>query len=236
MLEKLLGLERGLFLTLNNWHTAFLDNALWLCTSLYVWLPFVVFFLIALIYGKPMKEWLPILAFMIIMGLIGHLFVAGFFKPFFMRLRPIFHPDFMNDITTYGSYTGGGLYGFISGHSTFVFALATFTSLVFRYSPYTIIAFVWAAIIAYSRIYFGVHFLSDIAGGLLVGIFNGIVVYGVYQWYVTKFVYKDKSKSGSKLITIDIYSQRWKQIVTGALACYMAMFFIFGGQIVSMFA
>lgn len=231
MLEQLLSLERDFFLMLNNFHSVFLDNALWLYTGMYVWIPFVVFFFVALIYGKPKREWAPILVAMIAVVLIGHLFVAGFFKPYFARLRPVFHPDFMNDIKTIGTYTGGGLYGFISGHSTFAFGIAMFTSLLFRYKPYTVVVFLWALIMVYSRIYFGVHFLSDVVAGTIMGLIIGTGVYYLYELYLEKVLYKAQE---IVVVPKDLYSPYRKRLITYTLVGYVLFFALFSRQIVEL--
>lgn len=229
MLEQLLSFERDLFLMLNNFQSAFLDNALWLYTGMVVWIPFVIFFLVALTYGKPRKEWGPILIALVTVVLIGHLFVAGIFKPYFARLRPVFHPDFINDVKTIGTYTGGGLYGFISGHSTFAFGFAMFTSLLFRYKPYSIVVFLWALIMVYSRIYFGVHFLSDVVAGTLMGLIIGTGVYYLYELYIEKVLYKDQE---GITVAADLYSSYRKRLITYTFIGYIAFFTLFSKQIV----
>lgn len=225
MLEQILSFERELFLTINNFHTAFLDHALWLFTGMWVWIPVVFFFFATLIYGKSVKEWGPVLVALLAVVLLGHLFVAGIFKPAFARLRPVFHPDFMHDIKTMGDYTGGGLYGFISGHATFSFGFAMFTSLLFRYKPYTVVVFLWAVVMIYSRVYFGVHFLSDVAAGTLMGIINGIGVYYLYTLYINR-------KHDKTMLPGGLYSPCRKRVITGVLAGYIILFVLLGKQIV----
>jgi undecaprenyl-diphosphatase len=41
--------------------------------------------------------------------------------------------------------------------------------------------FVWASLVAYSRVYLGVHFPGDILTGALIGIFSGYVVHFVLK-------------------------------------------------------
>ena len=50
------------------------------------------------------------------------------------------------------------------------FSIALFTSVLFRRRWYAIAIFVWAALLAYSRIYLGVHYPMDILFGLLLGL------------------------------------------------------------------
>ena len=74
----------------------------------------------------------------------------------------------------------GGQYGFISSHATNVFGLATFVWLIIRnnYKYWFWILFIgYASLIAYSRVYLGVHYPSDVAVGALVGIAIGAIFY-----------------------------------------------------------
>jgi undecaprenyl-diphosphatase len=70
----------------------------------------------------------------------------------------------------------GGLYGFFSGHSSNSFALAIFFITFFK-SIYPAMRWLvlWAAIVAYSRVYVGVHYPIDILCGALFGSAIGLV-------------------------------------------------------------
>jgi undecaprenyl-diphosphatase len=62
-----------------------------------------------------------------------------------------------------------------------LFLLFDKKSIVFRYS-----FFLWAALTAYSRMYLGVHYPSDIFVGTLVGLFWGYIVYLLIQYTFKK--------------------------------------------------
>lgn len=62
---------------------------------------------------------------------------------------------------------------FYSNHTTNMFNFATYTSVFFP--QLKIPLFVFAGLIAYSRIYNGVHYPSDVLAGGLMGIFWGFV-------------------------------------------------------------
>jgi len=72
----------------------------------------------------------------------------------------------------------GGSFGFYSSHASNVFAIAIFViSLYKRHCPslYLGIA-LWAVLIAYSRVYLGVHYPGDVIAGAIAGSILGWVV------------------------------------------------------------
>lgn len=76
----------------------------------------------------------------------------------------------------------GGGFSFPSGHTTVAFATAT--SLSLAYPKWYVVApsFAYAGAVAYSRMYLGVHFPSDLLGGMLVGIGTSVLVFQVGKW------------------------------------------------------
>jgi membrane-associated phospholipid phosphatase len=79
------------------------------------------------------------------------------------RERPyVSYTDISNRVET-------GPYSFPSGHTSSAFATATALSLA--YPKWYVIApsFLWAGGVAWSRMYLGVHFPSDIFGGIVIG-------------------------------------------------------------------
>jgi len=201
MLEKILDYERVLFLQLNSIHSPFGDQFMWLYSGTVGWIPLVVCFIILLFYANRTrwKEVLLIVVAIAVTILMSDQFASGLCKPFFARYRPTFHPDFMNDVMTVFDYRGGR-YGFISSHAANGFGFATVTSLIFRKKIYTVSLFLWATVSAYSRIYLGVHFISDIIPGILAGLFFGWTGYQLFALVHKKifchlFVEKDDAPS-----------------------------------------
>lgn len=68
-------------------------------------------------------------------------------------------------------------YSFPSGHSSLATSIATIFSL--RYpTPWVYVpAFTWAALAGYSRIYYGLHYPSDVLAGTAIGVAAGIFVH-----------------------------------------------------------
>ena len=182
MLEKILDYEHDLFLLLNSLQSPFGDQFMWLFSGKIAWMPLVVFFIVIIFY-KNRSRWKEILLIFVAVAIAITLcdqFASGFCKPIFARFRPTFHPDFMDEVNTVFGYRGGR-YGFISSHAANAFGFATLTSLIFKNRFYSVMLLIWATVTSYSRIYLGVHFISDIVPGIIAGIFFGWAVYKAFN-------------------------------------------------------
>jgi undecaprenyl-diphosphatase len=177
--EKILPYEKNLFLWLNGHHTEYWDNFMLLYSGKAVWIPLAVAALFLLVYKTKWKEVVLILICAALIGLLCDYISATVIKPYFERLRPGHHPDFAHLVETVRGYRGGR-YGFISNHAANGFGIAVFTSLLFRNKYYTLVILLWALTTAYSRIYLGMHFISDVAGGAIWGTAAGLLVYYIY--------------------------------------------------------
>ena len=189
MLENILDYERDLFLQLNHLQSPFGDQFMWLFSGKIAWIPVSVLFIIILLY-KNRSRWKEILLIFAAIALTITLcdqFASGFCKPFFMRFRPTYHPDFMDEVSTIFGYRGGK-YGFISSHAANAFGFAILTSLILKYRFYSVMIYIWATVNSYSRIYLGVHFISDIVAGIIAGLILGLITYKIYQFAKRKIV------------------------------------------------
>ncbi len=179
--EALLPLERDLFFMLNGSDSLFLDNLMWTLSGRLVWIPLFLFIVFLFFYKTHWKEGLLVTLFFILLFAVSDQVSSSFFKPFFERFRPTHHPDFMELVDTVNGYRGGR-FGFISSHATNSFGLAVFLSLLFRYRWLTVGALCWALLNSYTRIYLGVHFISDIVAGMIVGTLIAFLLFWLYQF------------------------------------------------------
>ena len=179
MLERLLVWERDAFFWLNGSDSAFWDRFMWIYSGKVVWLPLAVFIVVLLCYRKNWKESLLVLLMIALTITVCDQFASHVCKPIFTRFRPTHHPDFMDQVKVVFDYRGGK-YGFISSHAANAFGFATLLALLFRDKFFGWTIFFWATLTAYSRIYLGVHFISDIIPGALSGSLFGYLVYRLY--------------------------------------------------------
>lgn len=175
-IENLIPLERDLFFLLNGSDSSFLDDWMWTVSGRFVWIPLFLAILFLFFYRTPRKQALLVTLFFILVFVLSDQLSSGFCKPFFERFRPTHHPDFKELVDIVNGYRGGR-YGFISGHATNSFGLAVFLSLLFRHRGVTLAALSWALLNSYTRIYLGVHFISDIVAGMLAGSLLAFLLY-----------------------------------------------------------
>jgi undecaprenyl-diphosphatase len=155
---------------------------------------------------------------------------SGFFKPFFHRLRPTHHPLFCNEVDTVLNYRGG-LYGFISGHAANSFGFAVFSALLLKNRVYTWTVLIFAFINAYSRIYLGLHFISDVVVGMLVGAIIGYIVYKIYKFSRQK-IFKLSVRESKKTI----YFSQEISLLCLVYAIMVAIILIFNNQLFNLFS
>ena len=220
-IEGLLPLERDLFFALNGSESVILDNIMWTLSGRFVWIPLFLFIIFILFYKTPLKLGLLVTFILILVFVASDQVSSSLFKPLFERFRPTHHPDFMNQVDIINGYRGGR-FGFISGHATNSFGLAAFLSLSFKYRWFTIISLFWATLNSYTRIYLGVHFISDIVAGIIVGTFLSIIFYSVLilaKKPLLKSTYEIRNKA--------IYSSNNDKILSIFILIYIIMLVCF---------
>ncbi len=71
---------------------------------------------------------------------------------------------------------------FPSGHTSEAFAAATSFALI-NHKWYVVVpAYTWAGLVAYSRLYLGVHFPIDVLAGIIVGTGSAWISYKLNKW------------------------------------------------------
>ena len=114
-------------------------------------------------------------------------------QTFFERFRPSHNPELENLVHILREYRGGK-YGFISSHASTTFSIAFFVFLALK--RFTKINWVkvlrygflfWAVLVAYSRVYLGVHYVGDILAGATAGILIAWFVFWIYTLLEKRF-------------------------------------------------
>lgn len=226
MLELLLEWERSLFFMLNGSEYSVLDYFFYIISYKWTWIPFYLTFVLIFIYRKHWQEIVCLIGAITLLVLLCDQISSGFFKPFFERYRPTHHPNFAEEVQTVFGYKGGR-YGFISSHAANAFGFFIFMSKVFRNRILTGILLTFALLNGYSRIYLGVHFISDVVAGAVVGICIGYFVYWLY-----KMARKRWLKLSSEHLHTSLFSQHQSYLATYTFLLTIVGVLLFDNQIV----
>ncbi len=173
ILNLLKSWDKELFLYLNGMHSPLWDYSMTLFTLTTTWLIFYGIILIIIVKKYDRKSLLIFISLALLI-LFADQF-AGLLKHTIQRLRPSNDPSISQ--LTHLFFKKGGEFGFVSAHAANTFAFAIFSLLLFRNNRYTLFILPWAALIAYSRVYLGVHYPGDIVGGAILGTIIGILIY-----------------------------------------------------------
>lgn len=79
-----------------------------------------------------------------------------------------------------------GPYSFPSGHTSCAFASATALTLSTKKWYVAVPSYIYACGVGYSRMRLGVHFPTDILGGMVIGIGSSLLVWQVDKWIQKK--------------------------------------------------
>jgi undecaprenyl-diphosphatase len=78
--------------------------------------------------------------------------------------------------------TNVGSLSFPSGHTTVAFACATALTLSTKQWQVAVPAYAYAGLVGYSRMRLGVHYPSDVLGGMIIGIGSGLLTWQLDRW------------------------------------------------------
>ncbi len=174
LLQQLIKWDRYLFEKINSdWSNPFFDQLMPFMRRDLNWAPLYLFlFIFAIINYKSKGVWWSVffLATVALTDMTG----TYLFKHNFERLRPCNDPMISEQVRLLLNKCAGG-YSFISNHAANHMGMGVYFFLTFRHElkKFAWISITWAALVAYSQVYVGVHYPGDILIGGLVGLVFG---------------------------------------------------------------
>lgn len=192
MLEKIIDLDKSLFVFLNNLGSKPFDGIWLLITKQFNWIPFFLLLLVILykkIGTKPL-----VIALLTIAALLTFTNeITDLVKFSVQRTRPCNDEELKGLIRVFIG-EGSKTFSYFSGHAANSIAAMMFIFLILRhYYKYAYLIFLYPLIFAYSRIYLSLHFPLDIISGYIFGSMTGILFYKIYKKIEFRILHKTTS-------------------------------------------
>lgn len=190
-MKQLSEIDRELFLFLNNLGSETWDwlwiaiSDKWMAIPLYAGLLFLIF---------RKFGWKHTILIMVVITLLITATdqLANLFKHGFERPRPCRQEGVME----YARFVAArcGRFGYFSAHAANSMGVAVFLGLLFRkiYPQLFTFLIVWAIVVAYSRVYLGVHYPGDILTGMLIGVIFGFLFHHLRKFADAK-IFRSRS-------------------------------------------
>ena len=189
MIEWLESIDQSIVLFINGLHSPWLDEVMWLVSGKWIWFP--------LYYGMlyyAYRTFGPVHCLYFVLTMLAIIAMSDMvssqiIKKIVERVRPSHHLILGPKLHFYeespGNLYRGGEFGFVSSHAANFFALAVFYGMalksIFPRVIYVLLGI--ACLVAFSRIYLGVHYLSDVIGGAVVG---GTIAFVMWHFFWSK--------------------------------------------------
>jgi undecaprenyl-diphosphatase len=171
--QKIIQWDHDLFTQLNSkWTNPFFDTIMPYMRHSITWIPLYLFILVFVFLNFRIKAWWWVIFFLITVALTD-MTGTKLFKYGFERIRPCNNPDMLAHLRLLVRCPSG--WGFVSNHAANHFGMAMFLFLTLRHlsKKWMWLVFLWAGSIGYAQLYVGVHYPSDIVGGMILGMIYG---------------------------------------------------------------
>ena len=187
MLDQLLQYDEQLFLFLNNLGNETWDEFWKIVTEKWSSIPLYALLLFLVFRKLGVKATLIVMLCAAVMITASDQLASLFKYVLFKRPRPCRVEELQKLMRFVAD--GCGRYGYFSAHAASTMAAAVFIGLLlkpyYKYLPFLMLF--WAAVVAYSRIYLGVHYPLDILTGMFFGAWIGYGIFQLNKWAQRRF-------------------------------------------------
>lgn len=189
MIDQILAYDEQLFLYLNNLGTKNWDTFWTIVTEKWSSIPLYALLLYLVFKHFGVKATLIVMVCAALMITATDQLASLFKYILFKRPRPC-RVESLQPLMRFVEGTGCGRYGYFSAHAASSMAAAVFIGLLLQpyYKHIPFLLLFWAVVVAYSRIYLGVHYPLDIITGMFFGAWIGFGVFHLNKWLQDKYL------------------------------------------------
>lgn len=180
LLQKALEIDTNLFYLLNTKaQNVVFDFLMPILTNLDYWrIPLILLAISLLVFGKKRER---IAVLLLVFGItLSDQVCNSLFKPLVGRARPC---NVLENVHLLVDCTKA--FSFPSSHATNIFSGMILFSFVYRKLSVPLLLI--AALVAYSRVYVGVHYPFDVLAGTILGILCALIIIVLYKLVSGKF-------------------------------------------------
>ncbi len=193
MLDRLIGIDQDITLWINGFHSAWSDPVWMFFSDVRIWFPAYGIIMAMMIYRLGWKKGLIVLLSCILTVVLTDQ-ISYHIKEGVDRLRPYYTTEMLQR-GLHWPLNRSSFFGFFSGHAsnTFGFAICSFLGFrlndrTCRYRIYGLGIFIWAFLVALSRVMMAAHYFGDVTVGMLFGLSVGLLMAGIAHAVIRRWV------------------------------------------------
>ena len=193
MLDRLIGIDQDITLWINGFHSAWSDPVWMFFSDVRIWFPAYGIIMAMMIYRLGWKKGLIVLLSCILTVVLTDQ-ISYHIKEGVDRLRPYYTTEMLQR-GLHWPLNRSSFFGFFSGHAsnTFGFAICSFLGFrlndrTCRYRIYGLGIFIWAFLVALSRVMMAAHYFGDVTVGMFFGLSVGLLMAGIAHAVIRRWV------------------------------------------------
>ena len=192
-MERLIGIDQEITLWINSFHSAWSDPFWMFMSDIRIWFPAYGVIIGMMLYRLGWKKGLVVVLSCVLTIVLADQ-ISYHVKESVDRLRPYYTAGLV-ERGLHWPLNRSSFFGFFSGHASNAFGFAACSFLGFRlndrryrYAAYGWCVFIWAALVALSRVMMAAHFFGDILVGTLFGLATGTFCASLARGVIRKWL------------------------------------------------